>query len=91
MIVKFVRGQRQPVWYSLFAVVTSCLLVGLFAVVYARHESHEANRKWCKLVVTLDDAYRRTPPSTESGKRVAAEIHNLRSEFQCPRSKLLKR
>jgi hypothetical protein len=44
---------------------------------------HDSERKWCALLVPLDDGYKLTPPPTESGRRFAAIIHDLRVDFGC--------
>lgn len=50
-------------------------------------ESDRANerndRKWCALLVQLDDAYKGTPPSTTVGQNVADAIHRLRVDLGC--------
>lgn len=43
----------------------------------------DSERKWCSLLVPLDDNYRITSPPTESGQRFASIIHNLRVDFGC--------
>jgi hypothetical protein len=35
------------------------------------------------LVNTLDDTYRQQPPTTPTGRQVAAEIHALRVRLGC--------
>jgi hypothetical protein len=41
------------------------------------------DQRWCKLLTTLDEAYRATPPQSPTGQRLAADIHNLRAELGC--------
>jgi len=41
------------------------------------------DQRWCKLLTTLDEAYRSAPPQTETGRRLASDIHNLRAELGC--------
>jgi hypothetical protein len=45
----------------------------------------EADRRWCELLVPLDDSYQSNPnvQSTELGRRVAAAIHNIRVAVGC--------
>jgi hypothetical protein len=55
----------------------------------ARHrteaERAESDRRWCALLTELDNAYATSPgPTTEVGKKVAAEIHQLRVGLGCP-------
>lgn len=81
----------RPRWMVLATVVLSMLAVGMAGVVYTGHvdsrraaAERESDRRWCDLLVTLDDAYRSgTPPTTEIGKRVAVAIHDLRAQLGC--------
>lgn len=75
---------RQPVWYSLVAILISVLVTVAATVVYTNSTARESERKWCSLVSTLDDAYRITPPTTEIGRKLARDIHTLRERFDCP-------
>lgn len=45
----------------------------------------EADRRWCKLLIPLDDSYQSNPnvQASELGRRVAAAIHDIREETGC--------
>lgn len=45
----------------------------------------EADRRWCKLLVPLDNSYQSSAAvqSTELGRRVAKAIHDIRAEIGC--------
>lgn len=45
----------------------------------------EADQRWCKLLIPLDDSYQTDPrvQQSELGKRVAAAIHDIRAETGC--------
>lgn len=75
----------RPVLYSLVMVLVVGLATGIGSAIYSVDTAREGDRKWCSLVATLDDAYRVTPPSTETGKLVASQIHQLRMDFDCPK------
>lgn len=47
----------------------------------ARHASEQA---WCSIIITMDDRYQQTPPTTAAGRNMAAGIANLRSTLRCP-------
>ncbi len=49
----------------------------------ARETDAESNRKWCVLLVSIDDVYQETPPTTATGRNFAAGIHQLRTDFSC--------
>jgi CHASE1-domain containing sensor protein len=79
-----------PRWLLLVAMLGSIFLVSIGGVAYTNHvdgkrESfeREADRRWCQLLVTLDDAYRSAPPATETGRRVAGAVHALRVSLKC--------
>lgn len=77
-------------WYVLLAVFVSCLAIGSAGVSYTswavgeqRKAEREADRRWCELLTTLDSAYQAAPPQTETGRRLAADVHKLRSDLGC--------
>jgi hypothetical protein len=83
-------------WYAIAVSFVACLAIALAGVAYTDHvqrqadkrstaERAESDRRWCALLVDLDDAYKAPPgPTTEVGRKVAAEIHRLRQSFGCP-------
>jgi hypothetical protein len=83
-------------WYAIAVSFVACAVIALAGVVYtnyvqsqARHrteaERAESDRRWCALLTELDNAYATSPgPTTEVGKKVAAEIHQLRVGLGCP-------
>jgi hypothetical protein len=77
-------------WYLLVAVVVSTLSTAAGGVAYTSwsigqqdRTERENDRRWCQLLTTLDDAYRAAPPQSETGRRLAADIHQLRAELGC--------
>lgn len=46
--------------------------------------TNRSERKLCAVVITSDDAYHRTPPSTPIGRDQAANFTRLRRELGCP-------
>lgn len=75
----------RPGWLWWAAMLASSLTTGLVAIVVARNGVAESQRKWCAVVVTLDDAYHETPPTTAAGRNLADSIAQLRREIGCPR------
>lgn len=73
----------RKIWYAVIASYVSGILVTGSGLVYMNHVDTESNRKWCSLVVTLDETYRQTPPTTEVGRKVAVSINGLRQDFRC--------
>jgi hypothetical protein len=82
--------------YAIVVAFFACLAVALAGVVYTNHvqgqaqrrteaERAESDRRWCALLVELDNAYHAPPgPTTKTGIKVAVEVHQLRVDFGCP-------
>lgn len=80
----------KPRWLVLATVFFSVALLTVAGVLYTGYvdgkreaAEREADRRWCDLLVTLDDAYGTGTPTTDIGKRVAAAVHTLRVELDC--------
>lgn len=83
-------------WYAMAVSFIACVAIALSGVVYTNHvqqqadrrstaERADSDRRWCALLTDLDDAYGAPPgPTTDLGRKVAAEIHKLRLSFRCP-------
>lgn len=77
---------RYRQMYALILAYVTAILIGVGSVVYTGIAVGENNRKWCDLLIPLDDAYTGNPqqrPQTAIGKQVAASIHRLRTDFEC--------
>ena len=81
-------------WYAIAVSFFACLLIALASVGYTSYVQRQAerraevarqesDRRWCDLLVSVGDAQRDAPPATESGKRFAEEIAQLRDSFGC--------
>lgn len=84
------RALSLPRWYLLVAIVGSMLALSLAGVRYTnwsiarQDKSERANdQRWCRLLTTLDEAYQAAPPQSETGRRLATDIHQLRQELGC--------
>lgn len=69
--------RRMPLW-TFIVVIVSTMLVN-FVVTWSVVRMSE--RKWCKLVSTLDEGYSAPvagPPPSERLKKIARDIHDLR-------------
>lgn len=70
-------------WWALLAVFISCLAMMAGSLIYANSVARESAQQWCSIVITLDDAYRQTPPQTAVGQNLASEIAQLRQSLEC--------
>lgn len=80
----------MPRWYLLVVTFAATLLLAVLGVLYTNWSisrqdkaERENDRRWCEMLVTLDDAYGSTPPQSELGRRLAADIHKLRIDLGC--------
>jgi hypothetical protein len=77
--------------YSFIIIVISSMLMSVIAVIVsvsiattkANNTDESSNRRWCTLLVTLDEAYKSIKPTSPVGKNIAKQIHDLRIDFHC--------
>ncbi len=84
------RPLSTPRWLGLLVIFLSVAGLTVAGVTYTGFVDHrreaaerEADRRWCVLLVTLDEAYSSGTPSTELGRKVAAAVHTLRVDLDC--------
>lgn len=84
------RELSVPAWWTLAVSVALLIVLGVGGVLYTNRTVSQQDKlerandqRWCKLLTTLDDAYQSTPPQSETGRRLAADIHALRAELGC--------
>jgi hypothetical protein len=77
------HAATRPGWYWWAAMLASSLLCALGAVLIALHVNAESDRKWCSVVETIDRSYREQPPTTPTGKKLAADMASLRRQLHC--------
>lgn len=87
MILKLIRGERQPVWYSLTAVVISCLLCTVISVLYTRYEAQRIEKKFCAVINVSVGPDDRPPPGTTYGRAQREEMKKLGRSLSCPKPK----
>lgn len=80
-----VAGRELPsrVWWTVGAIVVCLAILASAGIWYTHVESERSDRQWCELLDTLGEGYRAAPPSSETGKRVAAAIERLRQDKGC--------
>lgn len=76
-------NRPRSLWYALLAAFLSSVVGSVAAIQYADHTNRVSERKWCALIVELDDAYRSQTPRTELGRSIAEAIRMLRRDFGC--------
>lgn len=76
------------VWWAIASNVFCIIAVVIAGVLYTNSVAQESERKWCGIVVTLDDSYALprspgSPPPSTVGVRIMEEMKRLRREFHC--------
>lgn len=76
----------RPLLWSLLIAFASVLAVTFSGIAYSNYVARENNRKWCSVLITIDDAYAealKNPNISPSGRRIGEEFHRLRVQFGC--------
>ncbi|MEU4367565.1 hypothetical protein [Micromonospora chersina] len=81
---RLLRRRLRRSWQALAVSFVCAFLAAGAAMIYANKVARDSERKWCGIVSTMDDAYRQTPPQTPAGRKLAADIAQLRGQFGCP-------
>jgi len=80
---EYINKARARLIYGLVTVILVMLVLTGVNYWLVAYKTHESERKWCAIIVALDDAYRATPPKTDIGKNLAQQFVDLRQEFGC--------
>lgn len=73
----------RSILYALIASYIAALLTTGANLWYTNHVNTESNHKWCQLITLLNNAYEQSPPVNEIGKKIAAAMIKLRTDFDC--------
>jgi hypothetical protein len=81
---------RRSLSWTIAAMAISLLLVAAASVWYTNHVAEQSaaderasDRRWCTVLIRIDEAYKLTPPATEAGRNVAVAFAALRRELGC--------
>jgi hypothetical protein len=69
--------------YLLVALFTSQLALVAGDVQYGTWRAARADQRWCAVIISVDNTLTETPPTTESGRAYAANMHKLRIDLGC--------
>lgn len=75
------RRRGAYFWLVMVLSVTLGFASNIFVTAILNQRSE---RKFCAVVVNVDDGYQRTPPTTAAGQQQAKIYSRLRSELGCP-------
>lgn len=59
------------------------LVMTALNIFYADHLNRQSNNNFCDIVVTVNDAYRDNPPSTDLGRKLQQNYADLERRLQC--------
>ncbi|WIM97848.1 hypothetical protein ACTOB_001402 [Actinoplanes oblitus] len=81
MTINEVDAQRRG--YYWVAILASSMATGTAAVAISLHAQAESERKLCGIVITQDEAWSSSTPTTVTGRRVAEAMRQLRRDLGC--------
>lgn len=83
-------GNRHPKFpmtkgaaYGLVVAYVCVIVVAIISALYSNHLAVENNKKWCHVLVAIDDAYKDANVTSSAGKHIAEEFHQQRLDFKC--------
>lgn len=88
--MKLIRGERQPIWYSVTAIVVSCLLATTVNMLYTRYEAKKTEQKFCAVIevsVSAGNARSSSSPApapmTQYGRQQREAMRQLGKSLNC--------
>lgn len=88
--IRAVKKQTRPAAYAGLISVITAVIVMVICIVFTIHTGNDAERYarrqaqlLCAMLVTLDNAYHSATPTTEVGRHLAQDVHNLRTSLDC--------
>lgn len=75
--------RKRGTWF--WVVMVAYMIVGpAAAIAVSSNNTRQSERKLCTIVVSVDEGYRRNPPTSPPGKQQAENFHKLRRDLGCP-------
>ncbi len=72
---------RQPLWYSLLAILATAVVLASSGFWYTNHVQRQTEQKLCRLTAALTTDS--PPPTTERAKRIALAMDQFRADLDC--------
>lgn len=73
-------GAIRARWAVLMVLATAVVIAGA-SIIYTNHAQRESDHRWCALLASLDQPD--VPATTERGRQVQKQIHDLRRDLGC--------
>ena len=80
--VVLIRIDRRIV-VAILMCFLSCVLMCVMTFVFTVRVAREGVHNFCDLLGTYDQVYREHPPTTETGRTLAQQIHELVERLEC--------
>lgn len=77
-----IASRRRDAYLVLVMVLTVLAAAGS-SILVSVILTQRSERKFCAIVINIDDGYRRVPPSTDAGRQQSEIYSRLRSELGC--------
>jgi hypothetical protein len=87
---KYEYQRNTRIMQAIMALIGLAVLVGV-NLWYSHYVQVQADKRWCALMVSLDDRYQAIPRGSMNADalRFADQIHVLRADFHCPKSSVV--
>lgn len=76
-------AEARPGWYWWVIMIATVATFSGGAIVISAANQRHSEQSLCEVIVLSDDAYRSYPPSTPTGRQVAAAMSRLRAKYHC--------
>ncbi len=81
--LKSTRAQaRKVLWANAWGWLAVLAIVAVLTW-YVDQRDQQRQHEICGLIIVTDDAYLKTPPTTEVGRNIAAAMHAYRQRLGC--------
>jgi hypothetical protein len=69
--------------YLFVVVFASQLALTMLGIQYGTWRAAQSDQRWCAVIASSDNTYQAEPPTTDTGRAMAANMHRLRHDLGC--------
>lgn len=82
-----IRGRElaPSAWRTVGGVVVILAVLTAAGIWYTNITNAAQDRRWCEYLNSQSQEYRAVPPTTETGRGIAAAVERLRARYGCAR------
>lgn len=74
---------RYKQWYLNATMIVTMAIVMVITIIVADHRVSQSEHAFCPILLVLDQTYRATPPTTPTGRQIAADFDRIVVEYGC--------